>query len=61
MMATALSTNKRKHQSTNLEMKLNIIAELAKGKSQRLVSEIFQMPKSAVNDIWKQREKIQNS
>ena len=59
MMATALSTNKRKHQSTNLEMKLKIIAELAKGKSQRLVSEIFQIPKSTVNDIWKQREKIQ--
>ena len=57
-MATT-SSKKRKHQAISLELKLNIIAELLKGKSQRLVSDIFQLSKSTINDIWRQREKIE--
>ena len=49
----------RKRKVLTLEKKLTIIEELRKGKSQRLVSEIFQVPKSTVADIWKLREKIQ--
>ena len=61
-MATACASSKkkkRKHQAVSLELKLNIIAELQKGKSQRLVSDIFHVSRSTVNDIWRQREKIE--
>ena len=43
-----------------MESKLKIIAELSKGKSQRLVADVFKVPKSTVFDIWKDREKIQH-
>ena len=43
----------------SLEKKLEIIAELRKGKSQRLASVQFGIPKSTVGDIWKEREKIE--
>ena len=58
-MATARSGIKRKHRTIDLEKNLEIISELSKGKSHRLVSEKFHIPKSTVSDIWKQREKIQ--
>ena len=54
-----IKEKKRKHQAVSLELKLNIIAELQKGKSQRLVSDIFHVSRSTVNDIWRQREKIE--
>lgn len=37
-----------------------MIDDLREGKSQRLVSNIYGVPKSTVGDIWKDREKIQN-
>ncbi len=49
----------RKRKVITLESKIKIIEELTKGKSQRLVSNIFEVPKSTVADIWKLREKIQ--
>ena len=41
-----------------LEKKLEIISELEKGVSQRRASEIFDVSKSTVFDIWKDRQKI---
>ena len=43
-----------------LERKLAIIEELKKGKSQRYVSELYQVPKSTVADIWKLKDKIES-
>ena len=42
------------------EKKLEIISEIEKGKSHtcRLVAKSFSIPKSTVDDIWKNREKI---
>jgi hypothetical protein len=37
-----------------------MIDDLRERKSQRLVSNIYGVPKSTVGDIWKDREKIQN-
>ncbi len=50
--------SKRKRNVVTLEKKLDIIEELKKGKSQRLVAEIHSIPKSTIADIWKSREKI---
>ena len=50
---------KNTHSRHYVPLKLNIIAELQKGKSQRLVSDIFHVSRSTVNDIWRQREKIE--
>ena len=36
-----------------------MVEELKKGKSQRLVSDTFVVPKSTITDIWKTREKIE--
>ena len=41
-----------------LEKKIENVREIEKGKSQRRVAEIFELPKSTVEDIWKHREKI---
>ncbi len=40
----------RKRKVITLESKIKIIEELKKGKSQRLVSNIFEVPKSTVAD-----------
>ena len=42
----------------SLEKKIEIIREIEKGKSQHRVAEIFELPKSTIEDIWKDREKI---
>ena len=49
---------KRKRSILTLERKLEIISEVKKGKSVRLVAGQFGVPKSTVSDIWKGREKI---
>ncbi len=43
----------RKRKVIMLESKIKIIEELKKGKSQRLVSNNFEVPKSTIADIWK--------
>lgn len=45
------SKSGRKRKVLTLETKMKIIDELTKCKSQRLVSEIFEVPKSTVTDI----------
>lgn len=52
--------SKRKRRVITLEKKLEIIGEIQKGQSQRRVSELYDIPKSTVADIWKDREKIEN-
>ena len=54
-MATA---PKRKRCAITIEQKLEIIAELSKGKSQRVVADIFKVAKSTINDICRDKEKI---
>jgi len=39
-----------------LEKKLEIIAEIKKDKSVRSVSELFSIPKSTVQDVWREKE-----
>ena len=51
-MATA---PKRKRCVIIIEQKLEIIAELGKGKSQRVVADIFKVAKSTINDIWRDK------
>ena len=51
--------SKRKRTVIMLEKKLQVIAEVRNGKSQRLIAETFGVPKSTVGDIWKEREKIE--
>ena len=41
----------------SLEKKLDIIAEIRQGKSQRAVLDRFGVTKSTVGDIWKNKEK----
>ena len=48
---------KRKRSVISLEKKTELIGELEKGFSQRCESEIFNVPKSTVADIWKNSEK----
>ena len=43
-----------------LKKKLEIIDELAKGKSQRYVSNMYDVPKSTIDDIWRDKEKIEH-
>ena len=50
---------KRCHRVVTLKKKLEIISQLKKVKSQRFVSSLFDIPKSAVADVWKAREKIE--
>ena len=51
--------SKRKHTVITMEKKLQVIAEVRNGQSQRLVAETLGVPKSTVGDIWKEREKIE--
>ena len=43
----------------SLERKLNIIAQVRKGKLQRAVAKLFDAAKLTVGHIWKNREKIE--
>ena len=51
--------SKRKHNVLSLERKIDIIAQVRKGKLQRAVAKLFDVAKSTVGDIWKNREKIE--
>ncbi len=51
---------KRKHSVLTLKRKLEILAEVKKGKSVRLVAGQFDVPKSTLSDIWKGRGKIES-
>ena len=51
--------SKRKRNVLILERKLDIIAQVRKGKLQRAVAKLFDAAKSTVGDIWKNREKIE--
>ena len=48
MKMEASKLGKRKGKVVTLEKKLNIIGELKKGKSQRLVASDFEIPKSTI-------------
>ena len=50
--------SKQRRSVLTLEKMIEIIREIEKGKSQRRVAEIFELPKSTAGDIWKDREKI---
>ena len=50
----------RSRRVITLERKLAIINEIKKGKSQMYVSELFEVPKSTIADIWKLRVKIED-
>ena len=56
----ASKLGKRKKEGCTLEKKLNIIGDLKNGKSQRLLASDFEIPKSIIADIWKDREKIES-
>ena len=58
-MATA--SKKRKRITHSLETKLEIVKALEKGDSQRLVVQKFEIAKSTIADIWRDREKIIDS
>ena len=49
---------KRKRKVTTLETKLKVIEQFEKEKSQRAMAEQFNLAKSMISDIWKDREKI---
>ena len=51
--------SQRKRTLITLEKKLQVIAEVQNGKSQRLVAETLGVPKSTVSNIWKERETIE--
>ena len=51
--------SKRERNVLSLERKLDIIAQVRKGKLQRAVAKLFDAAKSTVGDIWKNREKIE--
>ena len=57
-MDTAKAGTKRKRTVLTLEKKLEILKELQRGSSQRAVGDKFNVPKSTVADIWKDRQKI---
>ncbi len=57
-MATAAVSKKRKRTVLTLEKKIEIIKALEKGSSQRVVGERFEVAKSTIADIWKDRKKI---
>ena len=43
----------------SLEKKLDIIAELRQGKSQRAISDRFGVAKSTMGNIWNNKDKIE--
>ena len=55
--STEMATSTRKWYVLTLEKKIEIIKEIEKGKSQRRVAEILQLPKSTVGDTWKDQER----
>ena len=56
---TLKTATKRKRNVLSLERKLDIIAQVRKGKLQRAVAKLFDAAKSTVGDIWKNTEKIE--
>ena len=48
----------RERSMVTLEKKLEIIDELAKGKSQRYILNMYDVPKSTIDDIWRDKEKM---
>ena len=50
----------RKRRVITLDQKLKIIDDLRKGRSQQLVSDTYGVPKSTIDDIWKERDKVEN-
>ena len=56
--STEMATSKQKQSDLILVKKIELIREIERGKYQRCVAEIFEMPKSTIGDIWKDREKI---
>ena len=52
-----IMASKQKRTVITLENKLQVIAEVRNGKSQRLVVETLGVPKSTGGDIWKERLK----
>ena len=56
----SMASKKRKRACISLETKLKVIDEISKCQSQRHASEIFGIPKSAVADVWKHRDKIKD-
>ena len=56
--STEMATSKQRRSVLILEKKVEIIREIEKGKSQPCVAELFELPKSSVGDIWKDREMI---
>ena len=54
-------SRKRKRAAVTLATKIKIVHELETGKSQRIVSDLFKVPKSTIADIWKHRQKIQDA
>ena len=50
---------KRKRNVLSLERKLDIIAQVRQGKLQGAVAKVFDMAKSTMGDIRKNREKIE--
>ena len=59
-MDGSVKGKKRKRSVVTIETKLEIIEAIEKGKSQRRVAELFEIAKSTVADIWKDREKLKN-
>ena len=59
-LLAALNTmaSKRKHSIMSLKKKLDIIAKVRQGKSQKAVSVRFGVAKSTLGDIWKNKDKI---
>ena len=58
MRARSSVLGKWKRKFATLETKLKVIEQLEKDKSQRAVAEQFDLAKSTISDIWKDREKI---
>ena len=52
---------KRKRSVATLDTKMKIIGEVKEGSSQKFVADKYGVAKSTVSDIWKDREKIENS
>ena len=51
--------SKRKRNVLSLERKIDIIAQVRKGKLHRAVAKLFDAAKSTEGDIWKNKEKIE--
>ena len=59
-MDGSVEGKKRKRSVVTIGTKLEVIEAIEKGKSQRRVADLFEIAKSTVADIWKDREKLKN-